>query len=231
MSLPLYLPVAGLGCAVPRILIVDNREDIRLALAILMEDEGHAAFEGVDGRDVLPLVRKHHPDLILLDLMTPDTDAPGLPRAARNPGDRRIVSSSIESSQICRDTVSGKALLGRRRRRTATAIDRSGWASECWEPCRWRPRRPVFRPQRIFPQRGPELPAPASQTCQDRSPTPGLDRAGSPGAQARPVIRRISCTKTPHCELVVGHLHPGQCAAAFPSQHLASSVVLRRSLS
>jgi len=76
MSLPLYLPVAGLGCAVPRILIVDNREDIRLALAILMEDEGHAAFEGVDGRDVLPLVRKHHPDLILLDLMTPDTDAP-----------------------------------------------------------------------------------------------------------------------------------------------------------
>lgn len=57
-----------------RILIVDDQEDVRLALVMLMEDQGHAVFEGGDGSEVVPLARRHRPDLILLDLMMPAVD-------------------------------------------------------------------------------------------------------------------------------------------------------------
>ncbi|MBI4220236.1 MAG: response regulator [Chloroflexi bacterium] len=57
-----------------RVLIVDDRDDVRMALAMLMEDEGHAVLEGVDGGQVVPLTLQHKPDLILLDLMMPVVD-------------------------------------------------------------------------------------------------------------------------------------------------------------
>ena len=57
-----------------RILVVDDADDVRLALSMLMEDEGHMVIEGADGEHVAQLARQHRPDLILLDLMMPVVD-------------------------------------------------------------------------------------------------------------------------------------------------------------
>lgn len=64
-----------------------------------MEDEGHTVFEGVDGRDVLPLARQHSPDLILLDLMMPDVDGFQALRLVRDEPDVRDIPVIIVTAK------------------------------------------------------------------------------------------------------------------------------------
>ena len=52
-------------------MVVDDAEDVRLALRQLLEGEGHRVIEATDGDQVLPAVLTHWPDLILLDLNMP----------------------------------------------------------------------------------------------------------------------------------------------------------------
>jgi CheY-like chemotaxis protein len=59
---------------VPRILIVDDDEDIRLLLRIALGAEGHTIIEAVNGRDALDRLGDDPPDLVLLDLMMPIVD-------------------------------------------------------------------------------------------------------------------------------------------------------------
>ncbi|MDA1257573.1 MAG: response regulator [Chloroflexi bacterium] len=58
----------------PRILVIDDEPDLRLALSITFEDYGYDAIEGVDGTEVLDLAVTHSPDLIILDLNMPIID-------------------------------------------------------------------------------------------------------------------------------------------------------------
>ncbi len=53
------------------ILIVDDAEDVRLALREILEDDGHRVIEATDGDELLPAVLTHWPDLIMLDLNMP----------------------------------------------------------------------------------------------------------------------------------------------------------------
>ena len=54
------------------ILIVDDDEDIRLALAEALEDEGYQVRTAANGKEALALLRSSPPPcLILLDLMMP----------------------------------------------------------------------------------------------------------------------------------------------------------------
>jgi CheY-like chemotaxis protein len=57
-----------------RILVVDDRDDIRLAMAGLLSAEGYEVFEASDGSQVADRVRKDRPDLILLDIIMPVMD-------------------------------------------------------------------------------------------------------------------------------------------------------------
>ncbi len=54
-----------------RILVVDDSEDVRLALATISEDAGYEIIEASDGSQVPGMVAKHHPDLVLLDVAMP----------------------------------------------------------------------------------------------------------------------------------------------------------------
>lgn len=54
-----------------RILVVDDSEDVRLALATILEDAGYEIFEASDGSQVPDMVAEHRPDLILLDVAMP----------------------------------------------------------------------------------------------------------------------------------------------------------------
>ncbi len=57
-----------------RILDVDDREDVRLALATILEDAGYEIIEASDGAQVPEMVSEHHPDLVLLDVAMPKVD-------------------------------------------------------------------------------------------------------------------------------------------------------------
>lgn len=56
------------------ILVVDDQEDIRYALAGLLEDEGYKTLAAPDGQSALQLAAENEVDMVLLDLMLPDID-------------------------------------------------------------------------------------------------------------------------------------------------------------
>jgi two-component system, OmpR family, alkaline phosphatase synthesis response regulator PhoP len=57
-----------------RILVVDDEEDIRLLVRYALEKENWDVFTAPDGETALTAARRHHPELILLDLMLPGID-------------------------------------------------------------------------------------------------------------------------------------------------------------
>jgi DNA-binding response OmpR family regulator len=57
-----------------KILIVDDEPGIIVALQFLMEQNGYATMVAFSGEEAMEAVAKHHPDLILLDIMLPVVD-------------------------------------------------------------------------------------------------------------------------------------------------------------
>ncbi len=55
----------------PRILVVDDSPDIRLALSTILQDAAHDVDEADDGDQVFEAVMQRKPDLVLLDVMMP----------------------------------------------------------------------------------------------------------------------------------------------------------------
>ncbi|MDA1280296.1 MAG: response regulator [Chloroflexi bacterium] len=58
----------------PTILVVDDHEEIREALAEILGEEGHRVLQAVDGIDALRVVAESEPDVILLDIAMPGMD-------------------------------------------------------------------------------------------------------------------------------------------------------------
>jgi diguanylate cyclase (GGDEF)-like protein len=58
----------------PRVLIVDDDEDIRLALDITLEGAGFETIQATDGLEALDLARSAAPDVVILDVMMPRLD-------------------------------------------------------------------------------------------------------------------------------------------------------------
>lgn len=56
----------------PKILIIDDEPDLRMALTITLEDHGYEVVEGVDGSEALDLAVAHAPDVVILDLNMPN---------------------------------------------------------------------------------------------------------------------------------------------------------------
>lgn len=57
-----------------RILIVEDETDLLETVAFALEREGLEAIRSTNGEEALQLVRRHKPDLVLLDLMLPGLD-------------------------------------------------------------------------------------------------------------------------------------------------------------
>lgn len=53
------------------ILVVDDNEDIRGLLSLVLQKEGYEVFSAADGTEALEKIDKHTPDLVLLDVMMP----------------------------------------------------------------------------------------------------------------------------------------------------------------
>ncbi len=53
------------------ILIADDEPDLRLLLRTTLEDPAYRILEALDGESALQLIRKEHPDVVILDRMMP----------------------------------------------------------------------------------------------------------------------------------------------------------------
>ena len=56
------------------ILVVDDSEDTRLALSMILKDAGYEVFEASDGSEVFNCVLSDRPDVVLLDIIMPKVD-------------------------------------------------------------------------------------------------------------------------------------------------------------
>lgn len=56
------------------ILVVDDDKNLRDLMLIALRPKGHTLLEAQNGKEAVELALKHHPDLILLDLMMPEMD-------------------------------------------------------------------------------------------------------------------------------------------------------------
>ena len=57
-----------------QILVVDDSEDMRVLLEQLLEGAGYRVVFAEDGQASLTQAKRHHPDLVLMDLSLPDMD-------------------------------------------------------------------------------------------------------------------------------------------------------------
>ncbi|MBI4306324.1 MAG: response regulator [Chloroflexi bacterium] len=56
------------------VLVADDDPDVRLVLAVILERAGYSVTEASNGAEVLEIVEKDPPDLILLDFAMPKLD-------------------------------------------------------------------------------------------------------------------------------------------------------------
>lgn len=67
----------------PRILLVDDDEDVRVTLQYGLESKGCEVITASDGFEALELADREHPDIILLDLILPKMDGYKVCRALK----------------------------------------------------------------------------------------------------------------------------------------------------
>ena len=85
----------------PKILIVDDEEDIRELIAINLMREGYQTVHAADGLTAIKLAKSEAPDLIVLDLMLPEKDGISVHRDLRE-------DSRTESIPVLMLTARGK---------------------------------------------------------------------------------------------------------------------------
>jgi DNA-binding response OmpR family regulator len=75
----------------PVILIADDDPEILTMLGIRLSKKGYQVLEAVDGNQTLNLAHKHHPDLVLLDVMMPGKNGWEVAKELRADDDLRNV--------------------------------------------------------------------------------------------------------------------------------------------
>jgi CheY-like chemotaxis protein len=73
------------------ILVVDDFDDIRLSLRLLLEKRGYNVIEAQDGHEALKIAMAEQPDLILMDLFMPKYDGFTAASEIHRAGDLREV--------------------------------------------------------------------------------------------------------------------------------------------
>ena len=68
---------------VKKVLIVEDYEDTREFMKILLESYGYKVIEAADGIEAIDRVKQYHPDLILMDISLPVVDGLTATRAIR----------------------------------------------------------------------------------------------------------------------------------------------------
>jgi CheY-like chemotaxis protein len=83
-SMPLVKPATPGPERSRRILIVEDNDDARESLRLLLESLGHRVLEAGDGQRGLALALHHQPEIVLIDLGLPELDGYEVARALRS---------------------------------------------------------------------------------------------------------------------------------------------------
>jgi PAS domain S-box-containing protein len=83
-------PAASPRVSPRRILIIEDHQDGREALATLLRVKGHDVYEAANGRDGLALAERHQPEVALVDIGLPDLDGYAVGEALRSALGSRI---------------------------------------------------------------------------------------------------------------------------------------------
>src|SRR6202050_5452448 len=92
----------------PLVLVVDDEESYRQALASGLSREGFAVELAADGHEALRLFHRIHPDLVLVDVMLPDLSGVELRQQMRSLAPVPIIMVTAKDSEV--DVVLGLEL-------------------------------------------------------------------------------------------------------------------------
>jgi len=97
----------------PGILIVDDNEDNRYTLQLMLESDGHERITcAAGGNEAIALIKKEKFSLVLLDLMMPDLNGNEVLRATKSDPDQRDIPVVMISADTDADKVSQCIELG-----------------------------------------------------------------------------------------------------------------------
>lgn len=94
-----------------RILIVDDDEDIRFVIRMILDEEGYTISELADGHDVVQTVDDWHPDVILLDVMLGDMDGRDICKGLKSSDLTAMIPVIIISASHGRHTMHEKMCM------------------------------------------------------------------------------------------------------------------------
>jgi DNA-binding response OmpR family regulator len=96
-------PSAGAhGLIAPTILVVDDDPDVRLLLSMYLALDGFHAEEARDAAAAVDAIRRHRPDLVLLDVMMPGRDGLDLLSELRRAGDLPVIMVTARGDETDR---------------------------------------------------------------------------------------------------------------------------------
>src|SRR6516225_6056483 len=97
----------------PAILIVDDNEDNRYTLQLMLESDGHERVaSAASGNEAIALIEKEKFSLVLLDLMMPDLNGDEVLKVIKSDPDKRDISVVMISADTDADKVSQCIELG-----------------------------------------------------------------------------------------------------------------------
>ncbi|NBE07740.1 response regulator transcription factor [Paragemmobacter ruber] len=82
-----------------RVLVVEDEDNIAMALQYVIEREGHRYFRIADGAEAEAAIREIRPDLILLDVMLPQVSGYDICQAVRSDGELAAVRILIMTAR------------------------------------------------------------------------------------------------------------------------------------
>ncbi|CAB4611693.1 unannotated protein [freshwater metagenome] len=77
------------------ILVVDDNQDIRDLVTLILADEGFTTLDAKDANEAMEVLEKSHPSLVLLDVMMPGKSGIELLREIRAHRDSRINETPV----------------------------------------------------------------------------------------------------------------------------------------
>ncbi|AFZ36109.1 response regulator receiver protein [Stanieria cyanosphaera PCC 7437] len=88
------------------VLVVDDYADILYLFKLSLESEGYEVKQASNGKEALAMVKEINPELVVLDVMMPDTDGLEVTRQIRSQPSLStmpilLVSANYEISQDC----------------------------------------------------------------------------------------------------------------------------------
>ncbi|MBD1204343.1 MAG: response regulator [Rhodobacteraceae bacterium] len=103
----------------PFVLIVEDEDNIAVALEYVVKREGYGHARIADGADVMPFIRSRHPEVVLLDIMLPSVSGYEICQEIR-------LDPTLSDVKVVMMTARGSAL----EKRKAMALGADGFVSK-----------------------------------------------------------------------------------------------------